>query len=314
MEQGSNFIMFYVPKNIAPPTMCYNPPLVLDKSPGAPAFMKLVYWSRNKDFSDIRVSTFNYDANTNCTVSGFVVATTSGATSNDKVGINMATLGFRPRKYRLLWVDTFFQLTRTWTKWSPFCRRNFKGICFQKSVYIWLKFHWNVFLTNQLTINQHWFRQWVGTEKATSHYSDPNQWRRTSRTLYASPVLNELTKWTYDMLHTQRQNQKTSHRIALNKNTSLFSFQRMVHKLRLLMTCFPRWKKLMLMIIEKCHHDNLVVTGVTVLTETLLSRYVSDGRCFLCKWIVRVIGDAWWRIHASANITGLMKNCHQAIT
>ena len=142
--------------------------------------------------------------------------------------------------------------------------------------------------------------------------------------------------------------------------------------------------KLMLRIIEKCHHDNLVVTGATVLMETLLLRYISDalhwrhndhdgvsnhqphgcllnrlfrrrskktsklrvtglcvgnspgpvnsphkgpvtrkmfpfddvimGRCFLCKWIVRIIVYAWWRIHASVNITGLMKNCHQVIT
>ena len=34
----------------------------------------------------------------------------------------------------------------------------------------WLKFHWILFLRVQLTINQHWFRKWLGTEKATSHY------------------------------------------------------------------------------------------------------------------------------------------------
>ena len=34
----------------------------------------------------------------------------------------------------------------------------------------WLKFHWSLFLRVQLTITQHWFRWWLGAEKATSHY------------------------------------------------------------------------------------------------------------------------------------------------
>ena len=31
-------------------------------------------------------------------------------------------------------------------------------------------FHWKLFLRVWLTINQHWFRLWLGTEQVTSHY------------------------------------------------------------------------------------------------------------------------------------------------
>ena len=43
-----------------------------------------------------------------------------------------------------------------------------------------LKFHWSLFLKVQLTIFQHWFRQWLGAEQATSHYL--NQWWPSSTT------------------------------------------------------------------------------------------------------------------------------------
>ena len=33
-----------------------------------------------------------------------------------------------------------------------------------------LRFHWNLFLRFELTIFQHWFRQWLGADQATSHY------------------------------------------------------------------------------------------------------------------------------------------------
>ena len=38
----------------------------------------------------------------------------------------------------------------------------------------WVQFHLILFLWVQLTITQHWFRQWLGAEYATSHYL--NQW------------------------------------------------------------------------------------------------------------------------------------------
>ena len=34
----------------------------------------------------------------------------------------------------------------------------------------WLKFHWSLFLRVQLTIFQHGFRKWLGTDQVTSHY------------------------------------------------------------------------------------------------------------------------------------------------
>ena len=34
----------------------------------------------------------------------------------------------------------------------------------------WLRFHWNLFLRFELAIFQHWFRQLLGADQATSHY------------------------------------------------------------------------------------------------------------------------------------------------
>ena len=53
-----------------------------------------------------------------------------------------------------------------------------------------LKFHWSLFLRVQITISQHWFREWLGAVQATSHYL--NQWWLVYRRIYASLGLNEL--------------------------------------------------------------------------------------------------------------------------
>ena len=53
-----------------------------------------------------------------------------------------------------------------------------------------LRFHWSLFLRVQLTIIQHWFRQWLGAGQATSHYL--NQWLLVYWRIYASLGLNEL--------------------------------------------------------------------------------------------------------------------------
>ena len=37
-------------------------------------------------------------------------------------------------------------------------------------MYFLLQFHWSLFLKVQLMMTQHWFRFWLGAEKATSHY------------------------------------------------------------------------------------------------------------------------------------------------
>ena len=55
-----------------------------------------------------------------------------------------------------------------------------------------LKFHRSLFLRVQLTIFQHWFIQWLGTDQVTSHYM--NQWWLDYRCIYALLGLNELNR------------------------------------------------------------------------------------------------------------------------
>ena len=50
----------------------------------------------------------------------------------------------------------------------------FKCILVNENLWIPIKFHWSLFPRVQLTIFQHWFTQWLGTDHATSHYL--NQW------------------------------------------------------------------------------------------------------------------------------------------
>ena len=52
-------------------------------------------------------------------------------------------------------------------------------------------FHWSLFPRVQLTIFQHWFRKWLGSVQATSHYV--NQWWPVYWCIYASLGFNELT-------------------------------------------------------------------------------------------------------------------------
>ena len=59
-----------------------------------------------------------------------------------------------------------------------------------KTFVIWLKFHWNLFPSVQLTITQYWFRGWLGTKQVTSHYQANDglvHWH-----IYASLDLDEL--------------------------------------------------------------------------------------------------------------------------
>ena len=53
-----------------------------------------------------------------------------------------------------------------------------------------LKVHWDLFLRVLLTIFQHWFRWWLGTDQATRHYL--SQWRLDYWRIYASLGLIEL--------------------------------------------------------------------------------------------------------------------------
>ena len=53
-----------------------------------------------------------------------------------------------------------------------------------------LIFHWNLFLRLNLTIFQHWFRQWLGADETSSHYL--NKWWLVYWRVYASLGINEL--------------------------------------------------------------------------------------------------------------------------
>ena len=59
-----------------------------------------------------------------------------------------------------------------------------------KMVEFRLRFHCSLFLSVQLTIIQHWFRHWLGTGQATSHYL--SQWWLVYWRMYASIGINEL--------------------------------------------------------------------------------------------------------------------------
>ena len=68
----------------------------------------------------------------------------------------------------------------------------FKWIFLNENVWIefWLKFRWSLFLGVWLTLFQHWFRQWLGANQATSHYL--NWWWLDCRCIYVSLSLNDL--------------------------------------------------------------------------------------------------------------------------
>ena len=75
-----------------------------------------------------------------------------------------------------------------------------------------LKFHWSLFLRVQLTILQHWFREWRGAGQATSHYL--NQWWLVYWRIYASLGLNELIQ------HEVRKNTSKSILLLIFQNAS----------------------------------------------------------------------------------------------
>ena len=56
----------------------------------------------------------------------------------------------------------------------------FKCIFMNHMIELLFQFHWNMFPWVQLTISQHCFMKWLGTEWVTSHYL--NQWWHSSLT------------------------------------------------------------------------------------------------------------------------------------
>ena len=65
-----------------------------------------------------------------------------------------------------------------------------KAFSWMKTFEFRLNCHWSLFLRVQLTIFQHWFRQWLGADQETSHYL--NRWWIVYWRIYASLGLNEL--------------------------------------------------------------------------------------------------------------------------
>ena len=66
----------------------------------------------------------------------------------------------------------------------------FKCIFLKKMYEFRLRFHWSLLLRVQLTIFQHWFRQWLGADQATSHCL--HQWWLIYWRIFASRGLDEL--------------------------------------------------------------------------------------------------------------------------
>ena len=63
------------------------------------------------------------------------------------------------RKKESFWKRYNAQLIFPWTKWTPFCWRDFQNHFLEwKSSIFGLKFHWRLFPRVQLTITQHWSR------------------------------------------------------------------------------------------------------------------------------------------------------------
>ena len=64
------------------------------------------------------------------------------------------------------------------------------GFSWMKMYELWLKFHRSLFPRAQLTIFQHWIRQWLGALQATSYYL--NQWWLVIWCIYALLSLKDL--------------------------------------------------------------------------------------------------------------------------
>ena len=58
-------------------------------------------------------------------------------------------------------------------KMAAIFQTTFSNAISWKKIYgFWLRFYWSLFLRAQSTISQHWFRWWLGANRATSHYLD----------------------------------------------------------------------------------------------------------------------------------------------
>ena len=67
----------------------------------------------------------------------------------------------------------------------------------------WLTFHWCLFLRLKLTTFQHWFRQWLGADQATSHYLNQSMMLSLRTHIYVSLGLNRFRVWKVPLLRVQ---------------------------------------------------------------------------------------------------------------
>ena len=78
-----------------------------------------------------------------------------------------------------------------WDKMAAISQTTISNACsWMKMLEFRLRFHWSLFIRVQLTLFQHWFRQWLGAGQATSHCL--NQWWLVYWRIYVSLGLNEL--------------------------------------------------------------------------------------------------------------------------
>ena len=90
------------------------------------------------------------------------------------------------------------------------------------------KCHWILFLRVWLTIFQHWFRQWPGTDQARNHYT--KQWWVDYRHMYVSfgpQLVDKTQKWVRK--HIYFASPRLIHKLTFSKfweHVHIFQFQR----------------------------------------------------------------------------------------
>ena len=95
-------------------------------------------------------------------------------------------------------------------KMAVILQKTFSNVFSWIKIYeFWLISHWSLFPMVQLTIFQHWFRQWLDAGQVTHHYL--NRWWLVYSRIYASLCLNELdlssTPQGYELMYIQKAGQ-----------------------------------------------------------------------------------------------------------
>ena len=100
------------------------------------------------------------------------------------------------------------------TKSLPFCPTTFSNAFFwMKMIKFRFKVHWNLFPGVQLTINQHWLRQWLGAKQAvcthwyrldnlTEKVSLCSQWRKCDKSDLSVSVDDTKRQYNHTIYHT----------------------------------------------------------------------------------------------------------------